>query len=59
MIESTKIVLLSGRGKRFKDRGYIHPKGLLKLNNQELAFLSANSLPNCKDTIFGLSLIHI
>ena len=54
MIESTKIVLLSGRGKRFKDRGYIHPKGLLKLNNQELAFLSANSLPNCKDTIFGI-----
>ena len=54
MIESTKIVLLSGKGKRFKDSGYIHPKGLLKFNNLELAFLSANSLPNCIDTIFGI-----
>ena len=44
MVE-TKIILLSGKGKRFKDKGYEIPKGMLKINNLELAILSAQSIP--------------
>ena len=54
MLDSTKIILLSGRGNRFKDEGYSKPKGLLKIGDTELAILSADSLPLTKNTIFGI-----
>ena len=53
MVE-TKIILLSGKGKRFKDKGYEIPKGMLKINNLELAILSAQSIPKTEKNIFAL-----
>ena len=50
----SKIILLSGKGKRFLDAGYKIPKGLIKYQNIELAIHSAKSLPKVENTIFAL-----
>lgn len=53
-MNTAKIVLLSGKGQRFKDAGYKIAKGLIKYKNYELAIHSAKSLPSVKNTIFGI-----
>ena len=54
MLNSTKIILLSGKGNRFKEKGYTLPKGLLKIGGVELAIHAANSLPECETSIFAI-----
>tara|TARA_B100001250_G_scaffold328507_1_gene292997 strand:- start:1496 stop:2257 length:762 start_codon:yes stop_codon:yes gene_type:complete len=56
MLNDLKIVLLAGKGARFKQNGYTLPKGLLKFNNLELAIHAANSIPECSETIFGVQI---
>lgn len=53
-MDRSKIILLSGKGKRFLDAGYKIPKGLIKYQNIELAIHSAKSLPKVDNTIFVL-----
>ena len=56
MLNDLKIVLLAGKGERFISKGYTVPKGLLKFNDLEIAIHSANSIPKCAETIFGLQI---
>ena len=56
MLNDLKIVLLAGKGERFLNKGYTVPKGLLKFNDLEIAIHSANSIPKCAETIFGLQI---
>lgn len=54
MLDNTKIVLLSGKGDRFKKKGYSLPKGLLKIKGLELALHASKSIPDCETTIFAI-----
>ena len=46
------IILMSGRGKRFKDKGYSVPKPLLSIDNRTLIEKLIINFPKCKNWLF-------
>lgn len=46
------IILMSGRGKRFKEKGYIIPKPLLDIDNNTLIEKLIINFPTCKTWLF-------
>ena len=49
------IVLMSGRGQRFKDKGYSIPKPFIPINNKTLIENVIESFPSCKKWIFTIN----
>jgi len=52
------LVPMSGRGQRFKDKGYTFPKPLIDVNGKPMIEVVLNSLPKADEYIFIVQLEH-